>query len=325
MTKLKLLQILARGEDSRHQFKRDETNADAIAAELAAAWVPASSAPWTNGRASGVQGRGSGQPVQGGDGEAGAACADCGSGRYRPGGNLSSPASYPASWGVACPVRSFIESDFVALFEPAGKVQGPKMRAAIRSLRLAKLAPTIAPKGFIEKINQSKANVEKAEREQGVSSRLDDPTQEFDVQHLVAQIEQECVYPDTYGRDSTKWGKEDGNFSHCLSLIARINGVLTSPAFACVFQANGKTPLVETISKFLDGKARLLRICLSGVSYEYHAREIIANVIGRYLLKEARAGKFSQRPVVTLERFWLKCLRHIRQDIAYFIEASVSI
>ena len=31
-----LLQILARGEDSRHQFKRDETNADSIAAELAA-------------------------------------------------------------------------------------------------------------------------------------------------------------------------------------------------------------------------------------------------------------------------------------------------
>jgi predicted HTH transcriptional regulator len=31
-----LLQLLARGEDSRHQFKRDETNADSIAAELAA-------------------------------------------------------------------------------------------------------------------------------------------------------------------------------------------------------------------------------------------------------------------------------------------------
>lgn len=36
MNKAKLLQILARGEDSRHQFKRDETNADSIAAELAA-------------------------------------------------------------------------------------------------------------------------------------------------------------------------------------------------------------------------------------------------------------------------------------------------
>lgn len=36
MTEAELLQILARGEDSRHQFKRNETNADSIAAELSA-------------------------------------------------------------------------------------------------------------------------------------------------------------------------------------------------------------------------------------------------------------------------------------------------
>jgi predicted HTH transcriptional regulator len=36
MNEAQLLSILARGEDSRHQFKRDETNADGIAAELAA-------------------------------------------------------------------------------------------------------------------------------------------------------------------------------------------------------------------------------------------------------------------------------------------------
>lgn len=36
MTEADLLQLIARGEDSRHQFKRDETNADSIAAELAA-------------------------------------------------------------------------------------------------------------------------------------------------------------------------------------------------------------------------------------------------------------------------------------------------
>jgi len=36
MTEADLLQIVERGEDSRHQFKRDETNADSIAAELAA-------------------------------------------------------------------------------------------------------------------------------------------------------------------------------------------------------------------------------------------------------------------------------------------------
>jgi predicted HTH transcriptional regulator len=36
MTESDLLRILARGEDSRHQFKRDATNADGMAAELAA-------------------------------------------------------------------------------------------------------------------------------------------------------------------------------------------------------------------------------------------------------------------------------------------------
>jgi predicted HTH transcriptional regulator len=36
MTDTELLQLLARGEDSRHQFKRDATNADGLAAELAA-------------------------------------------------------------------------------------------------------------------------------------------------------------------------------------------------------------------------------------------------------------------------------------------------
>lgn len=36
MNEAELLQLLARGEDSRHQFKRDATNADGLAAELAA-------------------------------------------------------------------------------------------------------------------------------------------------------------------------------------------------------------------------------------------------------------------------------------------------
>ena len=36
MTETDLMQALARGEDSHHQFKRDATNADGIAAELAA-------------------------------------------------------------------------------------------------------------------------------------------------------------------------------------------------------------------------------------------------------------------------------------------------
>ena len=207
---------------------------------------------------------------------------------------------------VSCslPPTSFVESDFIALFEPAGKVQGPKMRAAIRSLRLAKLNPILAPDGFIRKIDQQKKPVHDAEKESGISSKLDNPRQPFDPKFLVLQIEQECVYPDGFGpargqKDITKWGGEDGNFSHCLSLVARINAVLTSPAFKCVFSSTTE-PLTRKIDAFVAGKGKLLRICLSGIAYEFNAREIIANVIGRYLLTKARNREFLSRPVVIM-------------------------
>jgi hypothetical protein len=210
-----------------------------------------------------------------------------------------------ASKACSLPPTSFLESDFIALFEPAGKVQGPKLRAAIRSLRLAKLKPELALNGFIEKINQSKTNVEAAESDPNVSRMLDDPRQPFDVTMLVKQIEQECVYPEGYlqggakgQKDPTKWGDASGDFSYCLSLVARINGVLTSSAFKCVFQPETKLAVTQQIDDFINGADKFLRICLSGIAYEFHAREIIANVIGRYLLTEARNGVFRDRPLV---------------------------
>ena len=162
------------------------------------------------------------------------------------------------------------------------------------------LKPILAPNGYIKKINQSKISVESAEKEPPIASKLDDPRQSFDIRYLVKQIEEECVWPEAYGGDSAKWGKEDGNFSHCLSLVGRINGVLTSPAFACVFKAGGAPALTTHIDEFVAGNDRLLRICLSSIAYEYHAREIIANVIGRHLLTMARGGAFQRRPTVVM-------------------------
>lgn len=203
------------------------------------------------------------------------------------------------------PPTCFVESDFIALFEPAGKVQGPKMRAAIRSLRVAKLKPNVAPQGYVRKIEQKKAAFEAAERESGISERLDDPRQEFDVFMLAKQIEEECVHPEAFGpkygdpKDSTRWGKESGEFSNCLPLVSRINAVLTSPAFACVFKS-ADPALTAAISDFVVNEKKLLRICLSGVAYEFKAREIVANVIGRHLLNMARGGKFAASPVVVV-------------------------
>jgi hypothetical protein len=206
------------------------------------------------------------------------------------------------SASCALPPTCFVESDFIALFEPAGKVQGPKLRAAIRSLRLAKLAPHVATNGVINKIGQSKTAIDAEAQKSGVSEKLDDPRQDFDVAKLVAQLEQECVWPDsknwtTKQTDTSKWGGETGDFSYCLSLVSRINAILTSPSFACVFKSPDSS-LTTAIREFATNEKRLLRICLSGVSYEFKAREIIANVIGRYLLNLAREGSFHSSPIV---------------------------
>lgn len=227
------------------------------------------------------------------------------SGEYVSHFHLGNPVnSAVESQARALPATCFVESDFIALFEPAGKVQGPKMRAAMRSLRLAKLAPTAATNGIIKKIDQPKATSSAEEQKPGVSEKLDDPRQEFDVQKLAAQIEQECVWPDgknwtTKQSDPSKWGGESGDFSYCLSLISRINAVLTSQSFACVFKSSDPA-LTTTIDDFVSNEMRLLRICLSGVAYEFKAREIVANVIGRHLLNMARRGAFESSPVVVI-------------------------
>lgn len=204
----------------------------------------------------------------------------------------------------ALPPTCFIESDFIALFEPAGKVQGPKMRAAMRSLRLEKLSPTVATNGIIKKIDQPKGPIISAEQQPDVATKLDDPRQEFDVTKLISQIEQECVYPDGFGtakgsKDMTKWGGDSGEVSYCLSLISRISAVLTSPSFGCVFNSSDPA-LTSSIDDFVANDKRLLRICLSDVAYEFKAREIVVNAIGRYLLNIARRSFFQNSPVVII-------------------------
>lgn len=200
------------------------------------------------------------------------------------------------------PPKCFIDSDFIALFEPAGKVQGPKLRAAIRSLRLAKVVPVVATNGLIKKMNQPKAPIQAELRKEEVASRIDDPQQEFDVRKLVAQIEEECVYPDGKSggtTDHSRWGNDSGEVSYCLSLLSRINAILGAPSFECVFRST-EIALTDTIDQFVSDDARLLRICLSGVSYEFRAREIVANVIGRRLLSMARNGNLGSSPLVVV-------------------------
>ncbi|UEC41848.1 MAG: DNA helicase [Methanothrix sp.] len=211
---------------------------------------------------------------------------------------------HKAEKSIACslPPTSFQESDFLALFQPAGKVQGPKLREAIQSLRLAKLCPELADEGLIVKENKPKSAIYQKLSEASIGKKVDDPNQEFDVTLLAKQIVEECVFPDAdYGRNPKKWGNRDGNnYTYCLSLITRIYSVMSSAAYGCVFGKTTDKAITEVISEFLKGDHGLLCICLSGIHHEFDAREIIANTIGRYLLSLARQGDFKENPAVVV-------------------------
>jgi len=197
------------------------------------------------------------------------------------------------------PPNCFLESDFIALFEPSGKVQGPKLKAAIESLRLAKFcnenpedALVVACSGYIEdgqiiKVNKDKHRLQQLQYK--IADKIQDPKESFNAKLLPWQIVHECVsdFP-----NEPCWRKNEQDIGYCMALLSRINSALRSPVLKCIFSDEGKPSITEKIDGFLAGKMRLLRICMSGIGYEFRAREIIANVIGRYFLGKARDGRF---------------------------------
>lgn len=199
------------------------------------------------------------------------------------------------------PPTDFLESDFLTLFEPSGKVQGPKLREAIRSLRLVKLDPSIAENGVLMKVNQSKeayrASMNKRDRSTQIpfSALVDLPSQPFDVKKLIRQIEQECCWS-----NSDSWGAASNDLGYCSSLFTRIQSVLKSPSFQVVFEESQNSSLGQIFDEFLESPSRVLRLCLSATSYEFNAREILANVIGRKLLSYARMERFTVQPLLTV-------------------------
>jgi hypothetical protein len=200
------------------------------------------------------------------------------------------------------PPSAFQESDFTALFEPSGKVQGPKLREAIRSLRLIRIDSSMGQDGILKKVRQSKKDIENAFKRQ--AEAVEDPNTPFDPTKLPRQIMEECVYLEGGTRsnpDPNAWGDyNDSDKSFCLPLASRVYAVIKSAAFEPVFGGSGEA-IQNHMKSFLDADSqRVFRLCLAGVSYEYRARQFIANAVGRHLLTEARQGSFQNRPLVVV-------------------------
>jgi len=204
----------------------------------------------------------------------------------------SHPNPNPKSTEVCLPYYHLTESDLFAIFKPSGQSQGPKMRAAMKSLKLAVKEPELAMDGVILKVHKAKTNYENAYRRH--LAYIDRPNAEFDISALSRQIEAECVHPNRSALEPMFWGDiNGGEQGACTPLIARIEDIIHSPHLASIFFPERRPSLLKAIDNFsVDKTSRVLRVSLEHLSFAHNCREIICNAIGRHILMRARENRF---------------------------------
>ncbi|MBL9117137.1 MAG: ATP-binding protein [Verrucomicrobiaceae bacterium] len=201
---------------------------------------------------------------------------------------------------VSMPYRFLTIPDLFALFQPSGKVQGPMLRRAIGSQKLRAaiendfgddLSSFIDSRGVVVKTGRLIAEFDAASAK--YATALQSLEADFDVFALGDQILAECIFtPDKYKPD--KFGIEDGNVTYCTALIHRINGIIHAPELACVFKPGTHPPLTTKLVEFFapQNQQRVLHLSLRDLAFDFNAREVVANAIGRWLLRQAREDKF---------------------------------
>jgi DNA helicase HerA-like ATPase len=199
---------------------------------------------------------------------------------------------------VAVPYYHLTESDLFAIFKPSGQSQAPKLRAAMKSLKLAKNSRNLTVHGMIMKADRNKSEFER--EYQKYYDEIEKPYANFDISKLSRQIENECVNFQRSAVETGIWGGTNGaDLSMCVPLISRIQDIITSKNLATVFDPEDKPSLFAVIKAFLkDDESSVLRISLKYLSFEHNTREIVANAIARFLLDQARRLVFRERPLV---------------------------
>lgn len=201
------------------------------------------------------------------------------------------------------------------LLRPSSKTQLPKLMDAIRSLKMIEIDkdnnlkeyyqnPAIQNRNDLQFLVKSKKNKINFRRFYFKNvSNIENNYCNFNFTALPWQITQECVW-DTDRNNPDSWGdKNDNDISNCVSLISRTNNLMSTPEYNKIFafrkdQTYGFNDIKDCINSFLKGNKKILRLDFSKVSFEYQIREILLNVIGRFLLNEARNGQYKNNPIV---------------------------
>ncbi|MCO4880122.1 ATP-binding protein [Paraburkholderia caribensis] len=204
---------------------------------------------------------------------------------------------------VAFPYWQLTEPDLFAIFQPSPGAQVPKLREALRSLKLnyvlhGKNEPhTVKKAGAVRR----DFNVLWAQHESAVEAE----GARYLISQLGRQIFEECVSENGGSfrePDYTVWGGYDERTKgYCETLVAKIYSITRSKSLRCLFHPEAfESSLTGQIDAFLESGDRVLRISMEFLPFDHNARELLANAIGRYLLGMARQRAFEKMPVVVM-------------------------
>lgn len=219
------------------------------------------------------------------------------------------------------PYSKLTLGDLFVLLRPSGQVQQPILVDAIKSLKVvnclirdkAKYSPVVSGGNLELTINGKKIYIDNGcLKKQGndtapfknacyiYADEIDDLSKsEFDINNLARQIILECCYD-----NGDKWGatRDERTFSNSTSLLLRVNSILSDDSFKKMFgfrTSGAETDIVNSIDTFIkDESKHVLRIGFENVPFNFQAREILANAIGKYLLNKARSGIFKSTPTI---------------------------
>jgi hypothetical protein len=199
---------------------------------------------------------------------------------------------------VTMPYRFLTIPDLFAMFQPSGKVQGPMLRRAITSQKLRalddsakELSAYIDGRGVVVKEGKPRAGFEKVMTKH--TTALQNLDAEFDIMPLGEQVFAECIY-ETDRYKPGMFGGDNSNSTYCTALVNRIDGIIHAPELGCLFKPGTHPSLTKKLEEFFSAKCdqRILHLSLRDLAFDFNAREVVANAIGRWLLRQARDDKF---------------------------------
>lgn len=210
------------------------------------------------------------------------------------------PDPAPGTKQVVIPYHQLYESDLFAIFKPTGQSQGPKLRAAMKTLKLCTQDSSLSLDGKMIKVHKQKNKFLAAYRKH--QAFVESPLATFDIADLAEQVVNECVYPSRSELEPHFWGGINGaDQGQCIPLVNRIQDISSSSNLAPIFDPGDKPSLLKAIDAFLlDDSYSVLRVSLQYLSFDHNAREIIVNALGRHLLQLSRDSKFVENPLLII-------------------------